>query len=153
MIFSIITFLVALIVVVNGCIVDESVATAVESRELIIDIEIDPDGVVILLVEVLSGLLVVSITVSKDVISLRESNLAVELSSDITVDGDVTADVDSTRDDKAFVDGIANAVIADVISDVDSIVTGDVNDVTFIVKGSIDEVDVSDDSESVVVLI
>ena len=154
---SIITFLVALIVVVNGCIVDESFATVVESRELIIGTEIDPDGVVILLEEELSGLLVVSITVSKDVISLRESNLAVELSSDITVDanGDNTADDDSTWDDKAFVDGIANDVTADVISDVDSIVTDNVDDVTFIVKGSIviDVVDVSDDSESVVDLI
>ena len=93
-----ITFLVSLIVVVDDGIVDESVATVVVSKELIIEIGTDSDSVVKVLAELLNELLVVSISFSNDEISSLESNFAVDLSCDVTVDvsSDAIAVVDST---------------------------------------------------------
>ena len=93
-----ITFLVSFIVVVDNGIVDESVATVVVSKELIIEIGTDSDDVVKLLAELLNELLVVSISFSNDGVSSLEINFAVDLSCDVTVDvsDDVMAVVDST---------------------------------------------------------
>ena len=91
-----ITFLVSLIVVVDDGIVDESVATVVVSKELIIEIGTDSDGVVKLLAVLLNELLVASISFSNDEVSSLESDSAVDLSDDVTVgvSGDIRAVVD-----------------------------------------------------------
>ena len=85
-----ITFLVSLSVV-NGF-VEDSVATVVESREFINEVETDSNNVVKLLAELLFELLVVSISISESEISSRESS--VDLSG---VSGGVTVDANADR--------------------------------------------------------
>ena len=91
-----ITFLVSLNVVVDDGIVDESVATVVVSKELIIEIGTDSIVFVKLLAELLNELLVASISFSNDEVSSLESDSDVDLSDDVTVgvSGDIRAVVD-----------------------------------------------------------